>query len=57
MVRTKGVAVFNRVPSDCICLTNEEVGDLYERVKVGAKVVVMPTTGTQVSSRHGFSTN
>ena len=30
------------VSSGCIRLTNEDVIDLYERVKVGAKVVVLP---------------
>jgi hypothetical protein len=30
------------VSSGCIRLTNEDVTDLYERVKVGAKVVVLP---------------
>jgi lipoprotein-anchoring transpeptidase ErfK/SrfK len=46
-----------RVSSGCIRLTNEDVADLYERVKVGVKVVVMPVIGAQVSSRPGFSTN
>jgi lipoprotein-anchoring transpeptidase ErfK/SrfK len=32
-----------RVSSGCIRLTNEDVVDLYERVKVGAKVIVLPT--------------
>ncbi|KJC44991.1 hypothetical protein UP09_15330 [Bradyrhizobium sp. LTSP885] len=31
-----------RVSSGCIRLTNEDVTDLYERVKVGAKVIVLP---------------
>lgn len=31
-----------RVSSGCIRLTNEDVMDLYERVKVGAKVIVLP---------------
>ncbi len=30
--------------SGCIRLTNEDVTDLYERVKVGAKVIVLPQT-------------
>jgi hypothetical protein len=34
------------VSSGCIRLTNEDVTDLYERVKVGAKVVVLPQTTT-----------
>ena len=33
-----------RVSSGCIRLTNEDVVDLYERVKVGAKVIVLPAT-------------
>jgi hypothetical protein len=33
----------NRVSSGCIRLTNEDVADLYERVKIGAKVIVLPT--------------
>lgn len=33
-----------RVSSGCIRLTNEDVVDLYDRVKVGAKVIVLPTT-------------
>ncbi len=32
------------VSSGCIRLTNEDVTDLYERVQVGAKVVVLPQT-------------
>jgi lipoprotein-anchoring transpeptidase ErfK/SrfK len=31
-----------RVSSGCIRLTNEDVADLYERVKIGAKVIVLP---------------
>ena len=34
-----------RVSSGCIRLTNEDVIDLYNRVKIGAKVVVMPDRG------------
>jgi len=33
-----------RVSSGCIRLTNEDVMDLYERVKVGAKVIVLPAS-------------
>src|SRR3984885_4978503 len=33
-----------RVSSGCIRLTNEDVADLYERVKIGAKVLVLPVT-------------
>ena len=32
------------VSSGCIRLTNEDVSDLYSRVKVGTKVVVLPMT-------------
>ncbi|MHC1946664.1 L,D-transpeptidase [Bradyrhizobium sp. UFLA06-06] len=31
-----------RVSSGCIRLTNDDVTDLYDRVKVGAKVIVLP---------------
>jgi lipoprotein-anchoring transpeptidase ErfK/SrfK len=31
-----------RVSSGCIRMTNEDVADLYERVKLGTKVVVLP---------------
>ena len=31
-----------RVSSGCIRLTNEDVSDLYSRVNVGTKVVVLP---------------
>lgn len=34
------------VSSGCIRLTNEDVTDLYERVRVGAKVVVLPKAGS-----------
>jgi hypothetical protein len=33
-----------QVSSGCIRLTNEDVIDLYNRVQVGAKVVVLPQT-------------
>jgi hypothetical protein len=32
------------VSSGCIRLTNEDVKDLYSRVQVGAKVIVLPQT-------------
>ena len=32
------------VSSGCIRLTNEDVMDLYNRVQVGAKVIVLPQT-------------
>lgn len=40
-----------RVSSGCIRLTNEDVVDLYERVKVGAKVIVLPTIGVRRPSQ------
>jgi lipoprotein-anchoring transpeptidase ErfK/SrfK len=46
-----------RVSSGCIRLTNENVIDLYSRVKVGAKVVVLPMTDHRITHRSGFSTN
>jgi lipoprotein-anchoring transpeptidase ErfK/SrfK len=46
-----------RVSSGCIRLTNDDVVDLYNRVKVGAKVVVLPMTDHRISHRSGFSTN
>jgi lipoprotein-anchoring transpeptidase ErfK/SrfK len=36
-----------RVSSGCIRLTNEDVTDLYERVKVGAKVIVLPAAAAR----------
>jgi lipoprotein-anchoring transpeptidase ErfK/SrfK len=46
-----------RVSSGCIRLTNDDVTDLYNRIKVGAKVVVLPMTDHRISQRSGFSTN
>lgn len=40
-----------RVSSGCIRLTNDDVLDLYERVKVGAKVIVLPATATRRPSQ------
>jgi lipoprotein-anchoring transpeptidase ErfK/SrfK len=40
----------HNVSSGCIRLTNEDVSDLYGRVAVGSKVVVLPTgTSAQIS--------
>ena len=33
-----------RVSSGCLRLTNEDVSDLYSRVNVGTKVIVLPMT-------------
>jgi lipoprotein-anchoring transpeptidase ErfK/SrfK len=38
------------VSSGCIRLTNEDVTDLYNRVQVGTKVVVLPMTGRHAST-------
>src|SRR6202021_2652016 len=40
----KPETIGKRVSSGCIRLTNEDVADLYERVKIGAKVIVLPST-------------
>ena len=40
----KPETIGKRVSSGCIRLTNEDVTDLYGRVKIGAKVIVLPTT-------------
>jgi lipoprotein-anchoring transpeptidase ErfK/SrfK len=40
-----------QVSSGCIRLTNEDVTDLYNRVQVGAKVVVMPMNGGATVAR------
>ena len=40
-----------QVSSGCIRLTNDDVTDLYNRVQVGAKVVVMPMNGAATVAR------
>ena len=40
-----------RVSSGCIRLTNEDVVDLYERVKLGAKVIVVPANAARRPSQ------
>ena len=44
-----------RVSSGCIRMVNEDVQDLYERVKLGTKVVVLPMTGRTAATRHPSS--
>jgi lipoprotein-anchoring transpeptidase ErfK/SrfK len=39
-----------RVSSGCIRLTNEDVSDLYSRVNVGTKVVVINSADHQASA-------
>jgi len=41
-----------RVSSGCIRLTNENVEDLYNRVQVGAKVIVLPQTAAPAVAQH-----
>ena len=36
-----------RVSSGCIRLTNDDVSDLYSRVNVGTKVIILPINGTR----------
>jgi lipoprotein-anchoring transpeptidase ErfK/SrfK len=43
----------HRVSSGCIRLTNEDVSDLYSRVNVGTKVVVLPLTEQRASAGTG----
>jgi lipoprotein-anchoring transpeptidase ErfK/SrfK len=40
-----------KVSSGCIRLTNDDVTDLYERVKVGAKVIVLPANAARRPSQ------
>jgi hypothetical protein len=45
------------VSSGCIRLTNEDVEDLFNRVQVGAKVIVLPKNGTpRLEARRGHGT-
>ena len=44
----------HRVSSGCIRLTNEDVSDLYGRVNVGTKVVVLPMTQRSASVAGGI---
>ena len=39
------------VSSGCIRLTNEDVADLFSRVNVGTKVVVLPKSGPHIEAR------
>jgi lipoprotein-anchoring transpeptidase ErfK/SrfK len=47
----KPETIGKRVSSGCIRLTNEDVVDLYERVKVGAKVIVLPASAARRPSQ------
>ena len=46
-----------QVSSGCIRLTNEDVSDLYERVQVGAKVIVLPQTAHATTPRQHSTTS
>ncbi|MBI3705457.1 MAG: L,D-transpeptidase [Rhizobiales bacterium] len=46
-----------QVSSGCIRLTNEDVTDLYNRVQVGAKVVVLPMTGPALAQAHATTSS
>jgi hypothetical protein len=39
------------VSSGCIRLTNEDVADLFSRVEVGTKVVVLPKNASHLEAR------
>jgi hypothetical protein len=52
-------SIGKRVSSGCIRMVNDDVVDLYERVKLGTKVVVLPMTSvaqqkpaTQITSAY-----
>lgn len=47
----KPETIGKRVSSGCIRLTNEDVVDLYERVRVGAKVIVLPANAARRPSQ------
>ena len=38
--------------SGCIRLTNDDVTDLYNRVQVGAKVIVLPQSAPAQTAQH-----
>jgi lipoprotein-anchoring transpeptidase ErfK/SrfK len=43
-----------RVSSGCIRLTNEDVQDLYSRVRIGTRVVVRPMNGRSAAAGRGL---
>jgi lipoprotein-anchoring transpeptidase ErfK/SrfK len=47
----------SRVSSGCIRMTNDDVTDLYERVKVGAKVIVLPVNERRAAAQSGRSSS
>jgi L,D-transpeptidase catalytic domain len=50
------VAFGRHVSSGCIRMANEDVIDLYNRVQIGAKVIVLPQTAV-AKSEHASLTN
>ena len=50
----KPETIGKRVSSGCIRLTNEDVADLYERVKIGAKVIVLTTIRRNPGGHRAF---
>jgi lipoprotein-anchoring transpeptidase ErfK/SrfK len=44
-------SIGKHMSSGCIRLTNKNIIDLFNRVKIGAKVIVLPVASTHVSSR------
>src|SRR5258705_10040985 len=50
----KPETIGKRVSSGCIRLTNEDVADLYTRVKIGAKVIVLPATRSNAATHRPF---
>ena len=48
----KPSSIGTRVSSGCIRMLNADVIDLYERTRVGTKVVVLPASAVPRSSRH-----
>ena len=47
----KPSSIGTHVSSGCIRMLNADVTDLYERARVGTKVVVLPMTGQHVAQQ------
>ena len=45
-------SIGKHMSSGCIRLTNKNIIDLFNRVKIGAKVIVLPMSSTHEASRH-----
>ena len=48
-------SIGKQVSSGCIRMLNEDVTDLYERAKVGTKVVVLPDARQRISANEPIS--